>query len=99
MLKKVQTIFPWYLNVFAKYDHLSLYKKNISDVMKMSEEEWSFFNYEGINDILTQKMEAIGATFFKTHFNRSIAIKVPTFWKRSSLQRQHEIADPGEQMS
>ncbi|MBI2027710.1 MAG: radical SAM protein, partial [Deltaproteobacteria bacterium] len=99
LLKKVQVIFPWYLNTFGGYDPLRLYQKNINDVLKMNEKEFLVFNYDSINDELTKKMEAIGATFFKTNFNRSIAIKVPTFWERSSLQRQHEIADPGEQMS
>ena len=98
LLKKLQVIFPWYLNVYGKSDTLGIYQKNIDDVLKMNEKEWDTFNYDTVNDDLTRKMEARGATFYKTHFNRSIAIKVPTFWGRSSLQRQHEIADPGEQM-
>ncbi len=97
-LKKVQTIFPWFLNFYGRLDPFGFYKKEIDKALALTEEEWESFNYDDINLRLTQKMEAENLTFYKTHFNRSIAIRVPTFWERSSLQRQHEIADPGEQM-
>ncbi|MBI3019409.1 MAG: B12-binding domain-containing radical SAM protein [Deltaproteobacteria bacterium] len=96
-LEKIQVIFPWYLNVFGGYDVLGLYQRNIDDILSMTEEEWEVFKYEEISQSLNQEMEQRNLIHYRTHFNRSIAIKVPTFWERSSLQRQHEIADPGEQ--
>lgn len=98
LLKKVQVVFPWFLNVYSGFDPFGFYQKHVDGVLKMNEKEWRDFDYETVNANLTRRMESSGATFYKTHFNRSIAIKVPSFWQRSSLQRQHEIADPGEQM-
>ena len=97
-LEKTQVIFPWYLNVFSSYDPFGLYQKAIADVVNMAQEEWGKFNYTEVTDYIDKKMEGQEFSFYKTHFNGSIAIKVPTFWERSSLQRQHEIAHPGNQM-
>ncbi|MBI4041571.1 MAG: B12-binding domain-containing radical SAM protein [Deltaproteobacteria bacterium] len=97
-LEKVQTIFPWYLNLFGELDVLEIYQPKVEEALRMTEEEWKSFDYEGTSKTLNQAMEEKNLTHYRTHFNRSIAVKFPTFWERSSLQRQHEIADPGEQM-
>jgi hypothetical protein len=97
-LKKIQTVFPLYLNVYSDMDPQGLCGRQIDDVMRMDEAEWNEFDCEAASAEIAAKMSETGQSFYHSHFNNSIAIKTPDFWDRSELQRQHEIADPGEQM-
>ena len=91
-------MFPWYLNIYSNQDQLGLYERQLDHVLRMEEREWDEFDYETANSEISLRMSDTGQTYYTTHFNDSIAIKVPDFWDRSALQRQHEVADPGEAM-
>jgi len=77
-LKKVQTIFSWYLNIFLGGPASGLYEKRVKEIELMGKGEWDSFDFYGADKKISKKLRAKGVTHYSCFVNRSLAVKFPS---------------------
>ena len=77
-LKKVQTAFNWYVNVFLNNEASKRYKRLIENIEPMDENEWSNFDFSSVDKDISCEMRDKGVPHYSKFVNRSLAVKFPS---------------------
>ncbi|NQU95490.1 MAG: B12-binding domain-containing radical SAM protein [Candidatus Omnitrophica bacterium] len=77
-LRKVQSVFNWYINAFLENEASGEYSKMIRDVEKMTESRWDKFDHLSCDKELSEKMRRKNAPHYSKFVNRSLAVKYPS---------------------
>lgn len=77
-LKKIQTGFNWYVNLFLDNEASSEYRKAIKDIEAMDEGAWDSFDFYAADEDLSNKMKSKGIPHYSKFINRSLAVKFPS---------------------
>ena len=77
-LKKMQTAFNWYINMFLDNGAASHYRKLVKMIKLMNENEWNRFDFSSIDAEVSQKMRRQGIVHYSKFMNRGLAVKFPS---------------------
>lgn len=77
-LKKIQSVFNWYLNSFMNNEASPEYAAAIKEAEGINGEDWERFDYAAVDKELSRKMTRIGAPHYSKFVNRSLAVKFPS---------------------
>ena len=77
-LKKIQTAFNWYINMFLDNGATSHYRRLVEMIELMNENEWDKFDFFSIDADVSQKMRMQGIVHYSKFMNRSLAVKFPS---------------------
>ena len=77
-LKKIQTAFNWYVNVFLNNEASKRYKRLIENIEPMDENEWSNFDFSSVDKDISCEMRDKGVPHYSKFVNRSLAVKFPS---------------------
>lgn len=77
-LKKVQTAFNWYINIFLNSGSSLQYHKLINDIEMMTEDEWNKFDFYAVDEDISQKLRKERLPHYSKFVNRSLAVKFPS---------------------
>ena len=87
-LRKIQSAFNWYINMFLNKEASSQYRKLVEMVEAMDEDEWDHFDYLTADKKVSQKLREKGVLHYSKFVNRSLAAKFPSrhFSQQASLK-------------
>jgi len=77
-LKKMQTAFNWYINVFLNNEASERYEKLTRYIQSMNENEWNDFNFLSVDKDISYEMRNKGVPHYSKFVNRSLAVKFPS---------------------
>ena len=77
-LKKMQTAFNWYINVFLDNEASLRYKKLIETIGRMSEDEWDNFEFSSVDKEISSEIRKKGIQHYSKFINRSLAVLFPS---------------------
>ncbi|MFH0771922.1 MAG: radical SAM protein [Candidatus Omnitrophota bacterium] len=77
-LKKIQSVFNWYLNLFMDNEASPEYAAAIKEAENMSEGDWDRFDYRTADEKLSREMTKRGIPHYAKFVNRSLAVKFPS---------------------
>lgn len=77
-LKKVQTAFNWYMNVFLDNGSSAEYAALVKEMEGMNESEWDSYDFYGADKEISARMRKKGITHYSKFMNRSLAVKFPS---------------------
>ena len=77
-LKKMQTAFNWYINMFLDNGASSHYRKLVEMIELMNENEWYRFDFPSADEEISTEMRKKGILHYSKFVNRSLAVKFPS---------------------
>ena len=77
-LKKMQTAFNWYINMFLDNGAISHYRKLVKIIELMNENEWDRFDFPSADKEISQELRKKGIQHYSKFVNRSLAVKFPS---------------------
>ena len=77
-LKKIQTAFNWYINMFLDNGAAANYRKLIEMIELMNENEWYRFDFPSADEEISTEMRKKGILHYSKFVNRSLAVKFPS---------------------
>lgn len=77
-LKKIQTAFNWYINLFLEDGTSSKYGELIKDIERMNEEEWDKYDFYAVDEEVSHNFRKKGVPHYSKFVNRSLAVKFPS---------------------
>ena len=77
-LKKIQTAFNWYINMFLDNGAISHYRKLVKIIELMNENEWDRFDFPSADKEISQELRKKGIQHYSKFVNRSLAVKFPS---------------------
>jgi len=83
-LKKIQTAFNWYINLFLGNAASPRYKALIKTIESMTEDEWERFDFLGVDEEVSKKFRKKGVLHYSKFLNRSLAVKFPSEHEKSN---------------
>ncbi|MDR4508742.1 MAG: B12-binding domain-containing radical SAM protein [Candidatus Brocadiaceae bacterium] len=78
LLKKIQTIFNWYINMFLENGASSEYRKLVEKSESMGIDEWRDYDVLLEDKAVSKKMKKRGILHYSKFLNRSLAVKFPS---------------------
>lgn len=77
-LRKIQTAFNWYINVFLDNGASSEYDKAVKHIEGLDQDRWNAFDFYSADEEMSGRMRKKGLTHYSKFVNRSLAVKFPS---------------------
>lgn len=77
-LKKVQTAFNWYINLFLNNSASAEYKKLVNMIEAMKADDWEQFDFYAVDREVSERLQKKGSMHYSKFINRSLAVKFPS---------------------
>jgi radical SAM superfamily enzyme YgiQ (UPF0313 family) len=77
-LKKIQTAFNWYINLFLDNAASPRYKALIKTIESMTEDELEKFDFLAVDEEVSRNVRKKGVLHYSKFLNRSLAVKFPS---------------------